>query len=78
MAAVNGAVNALATPAYDRARDHARRLMKLPPAERGLLAGLPVRCAAVGGLTCLQFLKLQAQVWLTADDDRSRPREGCS
>lgn len=41
-AAVNGAVNALVTPAYDRARDHARRLMTLPPAERGMLAGLPV------------------------------------
>jgi len=41
-AAVDGAVNALVTPAYGRARDHARRLMKLPPAERGLLAGLPV------------------------------------
>lgn len=41
-AAVNGAVNALVTPAYDRARDHARRLMALPAAERGLLAGLPV------------------------------------
>ena len=42
VAQVNGAVNALVTPAYDRARDHARRLMALPPAERGLLAGLPV------------------------------------
>jgi len=41
-AAVNGTVNALVTPAYDRARDHARRLMALPPAERSLLAGLPV------------------------------------
>jgi len=41
-AAVNGAVNALVTPCYDRAREHARRLMKLPPQERGLLAGLPV------------------------------------
>ena len=41
-AAVNSAVNALVTPCYDRAREHARRLMKLPPAERGLLAGLPV------------------------------------
>ena len=41
-AAVNGVVNALVTPAYDRARDHARRLMALPPAERGMLAGLPV------------------------------------
>lgn len=42
VAAVNGAVNALVTPCYDRARTHARRLMKLPPAERGLLGGLPV------------------------------------
>src|ERR1700741_4813744 len=41
-AAVNGAVNAIVTTCYARARDHARRLMKLPPAERGLLAGLPV------------------------------------
>jgi amidase len=41
-AAVNGAVNALVTPCYDRAREHAGRLMKLPPTERGLLAGLPV------------------------------------
>jgi amidase len=41
-AAVNDAVNALVTPCYDRAREHAGRLMKLPPTERGLLAGLPV------------------------------------
>ena len=41
-AQVNGTVNALVTPCYDRARDHARRLMKLPAQERGLLAGLPV------------------------------------
>jgi amidase len=41
-AQVNGAVNALVTPCYDRARDHARRLMALPVEERGLLAGLPV------------------------------------
>jgi amidase len=41
-AQVNGAVNALVTPCYDRARTHARRLMKLPSQERGLLAGLPV------------------------------------
>lgn len=41
-AQVNGAVNALVTPAYDRARDHARYLMELPAQERGLLAGLPV------------------------------------
>jgi amidase len=41
-AQVNGAVNALVTPCYDRAREHARKLMALPPVERGLLAGLPV------------------------------------
>jgi amidase len=41
-AAVNGAVNALVTPCYARARDHARRMMQAPPAGRGLLAGLPV------------------------------------
>ena len=41
-AQVNSAVNALVTPCYDRARAHARRLMKLPAPERGLLAGLPV------------------------------------
>lgn len=41
-AQVNGAVNALVTTCYDRGRDHARRLMALPPRERGLLAGLPV------------------------------------
>lgn len=41
-AQVNGAVNALVTPCYERAREHARRLMKLPPEQRGLLAGLPV------------------------------------
>ena len=39
--AVDEAVNALPTRCYDRARDHARRLMDLPPGDRGLLAGLP-------------------------------------
>jgi amidase len=42
IAAVNGPVNALVTLCFDRARDHARRLMGRPFAERGILAGLPV------------------------------------
>ncbi len=40
--AVDGAVNALPTRCYDRARDHARRLMTQPVAARGPLAGLPL------------------------------------
>ena len=39
---VNGAVNALVTPCFERARDHARRLMALPIEKRGMLAGLPI------------------------------------
>lgn len=42
IAAVDGKVNALPTLCFDRARKHARELMKKPMAERGLLAGLPV------------------------------------
>jgi amidase len=42
IAAVNGAVNALPTLCFDRARAHADRLMKLPMTERGQLAGMPV------------------------------------
>ena len=40
--AVDPLVNALPTRCFDRARSHADRLMELPPAERGVLAGLPV------------------------------------
>ena len=39
---VDGKVNALPILCFDRARDHAKRLMKKPASERGLLAGLPV------------------------------------
>lgn len=39
---VDGEVNALPILCFDRARDHADTLMKKPPAERGLLAGMPV------------------------------------
>jgi len=42
IAAVDGAVNALPTLCFERARAHADRIARLPPAERGPLAGLPV------------------------------------
>jgi amidase len=42
IAAVNGPVNALPTLCFDRARQHADRLMQQPVAERGRLAGMPV------------------------------------
>ena len=42
IAAVDGAVNALPTLCFDRARQHADRLMQKPVAERGQLAGMPV------------------------------------
>src|ERR1700758_4004487 len=52
IAAVDGAVNALPTLCFDRARAHADRLMRAPVSERGPLAGLPVPIkdlVAVGG-----------------------------
>jgi amidase len=42
IAAVDGEVNALPTLCFDRARARADDLMRRPPAERGLLAGLPI------------------------------------
>jgi len=42
IAEVDGQVNALPTRCFDRARAHAKTLMKKPKGERGLLAGLPV------------------------------------
>ncbi|MBR0694546.1 amidase [Bradyrhizobium lablabi] len=42
VAEVDSKVNALPTPCFDRAREHAKALMRKPAAERGLLAGLPV------------------------------------
>jgi amidase len=42
IAEVDGKVNALPTLCFDRARTHAKALMKKPVGERGLLAGLPV------------------------------------
>ena len=42
VAEVDGAVNALPTRCFARARAHARKLMEKPAAERGILAGLPV------------------------------------
>jgi amidase len=40
--AVDGAVNALPTRCFDRARQNADSLMKKPMAERGRLAGMPI------------------------------------
>ena len=42
IALVNAPVNALVTLCFERAREHAKALMKKPLAERGLLAGLPL------------------------------------
>src|ERR1700710_2178252 len=42
IAEVDGKVNALPTLCFDRARAHAKELMKKPAGARGLLAGLPV------------------------------------
>jgi len=42
IAEVDGKVNALPTLAFDRARAHAKALMKKPIGQRGLLAGLPI------------------------------------
>jgi amidase len=42
IAEVDGKVNALPTLCFDRARAHAKELMKKPKGERGLLAGLPI------------------------------------
>ena len=39
---VDSVINALPTRCFDRARDHADRLLAVPPDERGVLAGLPV------------------------------------
>jgi amidase len=42
IAEVDGKVNALPTLCFDRARTNAKAMMQKKPAERGLLAGLPV------------------------------------
>jgi amidase len=42
IAEVDGQVNALPTLCFDRARSHAKELMKKPVGDRGLLAGMPV------------------------------------
>jgi amidase len=42
IADVDGQVNALPTLCFDRARSHAKELMKKPVGGRGLLAGMPV------------------------------------
>src|SRR3954468_20772334 len=42
IAAVDGAVNALPTRCFERARQHAGRLMQQPVDQRGQLAGMPI------------------------------------
>lgn len=42
IAEVNPKVNALVTLCFERARGHAKELMRKPPGERGTLCGLPV------------------------------------
>ena len=42
IAEIDGKVNALPTLCFDRARAHAKALMKKPAGERGMLAGMPV------------------------------------
>jgi amidase len=42
IAEVDGKVNALPTMCFDRARVHAKALMKKPVGQRGLLAGMPI------------------------------------
>jgi amidase len=42
IAEVDGKVNALPILCFDRARTHAKALMQKKPAERGMLAGLPI------------------------------------
>src|SRR3954447_23865056 len=57
IAEVDGKVNALPTLCFDRARDHAKALMKKPASERGMLAGLPVPIkdlTAVAGMLTTQ------------------------
>src|SRR4051794_36176291 len=48
IAAVDGPVNALPTRCFDRARQHADRLMQKPVAERGQLAGMPIPIQDLG------------------------------
>jgi amidase len=65
IAQVDGAVNALPTLCFDRARDAARALMKKPVAERGILAGLPVPIkdlTAVAGVRTTQGSPIFADV----------------
>jgi amidase len=54
IAEVDGQVNALPTLCFDRARTHARALMKKPAGDRGLLAGLPL---PIKDLTAVEGVK---------------------
>ncbi|HVD85763.1 MAG TPA: amidase family protein, partial [Bradyrhizobium sp.] len=54
IADVDGQVNALPTLCFDRARSHAKELMKKPVGGRGLLAGMPV---PIKDLTAVEGVK---------------------
>ena len=71
IAKVDKAVNALPTLCFDRARDHARALMKKPLDERGRLAGLPIPIkdlADVKGVRSTQGSPIFANHIATASD----------
>ena len=71
IAEVDTQVNALPTLCFDRARDHARALMKKPQGERGVLAGLPVPIkdlTAVAGVLTTQGSPIYTDAVPTASD----------
>ena len=59
IAEVDGAVNALPTRCFDRARGNARKLMERPVAERGVLAGLPGLLKPGGRAAIISFHSLE-------------------
>ncbi len=52
---VDGKINALPIRCFDRAREHARRMMETPINERGLLAGLPVAIKDLTAVADVRF-----------------------
>src|SRR4051794_10579434 len=71
IAAVDGPVNALPTRCFDRARQHADRLMQKPIAERGQLAGMPIPIkdlVDVAGVRCTQGSPIYANHIPTKSD----------
>jgi amidase len=76
---VNAPLNALVTLCFDRARDHARQVMKLPIDSRGTLAGLPVPIkdlTDVAGVRSTQGSRIFADRVAPASDILVRHLEG--